>query len=234
MRTLAYILGPALFLVAVLGVWAAMLPACAAAPFLGRIIPGRCPPVAASATESALLGELARGRALLAQLKILERELAALDKCAEPPRIERAAPLDHRAETAPDRIAPDRIDPDQWAARDIGLLEGCWLLESDYKLKVRSTGEEITVPHWRACFDAEGNGQQDFQLSNDMECKGPISARFNGDGAMTLSDGASVPCSRNAQIVERTGICTLDAAQIANCAMRDDAGVSNLILRRDR
>lgn len=250
-----YIITPALLGAAVLYLLATLFPACALAPWLGRYAPDGCPAALPSAQSRALAFETERRIRLEAELDQLQRQLAALDNCEAEPLIknehppEDAPPEEKPQEEKADEPAPtpenrderaenaeseEGVDEERWDEKDISLLEGCWKLESDYALRSQQSDEKLTVPLWRACFDAAGNGTQEFELSNGLKCAGSLTAGFRADGNMTLDDGAPVPCDNGAMIVRRRGVCRLDAEKRAQCGMRDRAGESQVTLRRDR
>lgn len=236
-RHAAYILGPLAFLAAALVLVFALLPACAAISFLG-IVPEDCRPPLPDPATARMEREAERGALLLAEIRRLERQLLARANCPvapppAPPAPEPEPEPEPPADPPPEQTE-DQFDRDRWEQGDISIMEGCWLLDSDYKLRHIETGELITVPFWRACFDADGNGTQELRMSNGAECSGPMTADFTSDTEMQLSDNADVPCSQGLRIFKRTTQCTLDQNDRAVCVSRNQGGSSNIRLKRDR
>lgn len=195
---------------------AALLPACGVRSWLSpRLL--HCPePVAVDAT---LAAARARQAELEAEVAALERALAGLP-CPE--------------DLAAAEPEPDAIDEARWDNRDLGLLEGCWQLDSDYSLRHEITGEPVTVTEWEACFDGAGTGSQSIAFTDGVQCEGPIYAAFNDGGALLLQDRRDVPCNRGIYVTERETVCQLDSQQRAVC-QSGNAGApttQNVRLRR--
>ncbi len=112
------------------------------------------------------------------------------------------------------------LDAEQWAAQDIRVLKGCWLLDSDYRVREVTTGEISTVVVWQMCFDAEGNGDQDFRFDSGTTCESANSARFNDAGQLVILDPDDVPCSDNSRIFRREIACDLQEDGTADCLSR--------------
>src|SRR5690349_21117603 len=68
------------------------------------------------------------------------------------------APTPAVAPPEPER-GPQDIPRQAWDNRDVGFLEGCWDLQSDYRVQERQTGRVISVRSWTMCFDHDGNGR---------------------------------------------------------------------------
>lgn len=221
-----YIAGPLAFLAAALVVYALVLPACAALPLFGRLFAGFCAAPTALA-ETPLGRERERRAALEAELHALERELRSLASCPVP------APPPQPEPQQQAEADPAAIDPERWRQQDVGLLEGCWLLDSDYRLEVLETGRVFTVPYWRACFDGAGAGRQEFRLSDQSRCASGMSAQFEGTDRLILDDRVQVPCTNGIRILRRRAICQLDAQNQAICEIRDERGATTVRLRRD-
>lgn len=224
MRAAIYILAPLLAVLAIVAVWRALLPACATATPLSLF--GSCPAADPPPAARAAAVEVERGRSLQAQIDMLERELAARSDCT-PQEIRRAAPP-RQAEAE-----PPAIDQERWEQRDVGLLEGCWRLHSDYRVTHRDTGESVTVPYWRACFDAQGRGTQNIRMSDGTTCEGSVRAEFRENGKLRLRDAGDTPCSGGRRLLRRDGDCDLDGAGGANCELRDRYGSTSVQLRRE-
>jgi hypothetical protein len=218
-RAALYIGGPLAFLVAAIAVFGLLLPACAALSWTGWLPEDSCPRAGPAPAQAALMREEERRDSLLAEFRRLERDLYTTDCPTDP---------------APD-IEPDRalLDEERWRAQDIGLMAGCWQLESDYALTYIQSQEQVTVPLWRVCFDEQGRGRQEFDLSNGVTCEGPMAAAFESAEVMTLSDGGTIPCSDGSRILERRAECRLDATRRAACEIADERGTAHVELRRE-
>lgn len=184
---------------AVVAAAALLLPACA----VGGL--GACPPVPEVASAGRIDDLRARRAALEAEAAALARRLAALPACVPP--VTAAVPP-----------AQD-IPPDRWARRDIGLLEGCWSLDSDYAMQDR-TGRVVRVESWQMCFGADGRGRQTQVFTDGTRCEGGIDGRFTEAGALQLADRGNVPCSGGHHIIARVGTCTLTPEGRATCENR--------------
>jgi hypothetical protein len=244
MRGLSYVLAPLGFLAAAVALHWTLLPACGLTHALGLAVGDACPAAGPSPAEIALDREAQRRASLEAELRGLERQLLALGPCevAPLPPAPPAAPPPSEAATltAPEppprpepTPPPDAIDPERWRERDVSLLEGCWMLDSDYSITNVTTGETVSVPYWRACFDAEGRGSQELRFSNGATCEAPMRAAFRGE-ELRLRDGADVACSDGTQLFERTIDCRLDERGRAQCLSRqgERGGAASVRLRR--
>ena len=178
-----------------------------------------CPDPGPAGPSPELAAEHQRRATLEDRLRDLERSLAGLPAC-------RPAP-------PPD---PSRLDAERWEEQDIALLEGCWSLASDYRVRNRTTGAVLEVDSWTMCFDAEGRGEQEFALSDESECAGDVSASFGNDGKLRVNDDADVQCSGNSYIFRRELTCTLEPDGEAACDSHqpETGGTSNVrIMRRE-
>lgn len=160
---------------------------------------GWCQPetVRAARVQTAVL-EADRGE-LEQRIFDLERELAAMQCTAIPP----------------DPTWP--LDPDRWANGDLGMLRGCWALDSSYRTRHVDTGEIVTYPDWRMCFDDKGNGSQVMRGSDGTVCEGPVSAAFGTNG-LAIDEGGDLPCSDGGAIHRRDILCSIAGAGRASCA----------------
>jgi hypothetical protein len=205
---------PVAVLALTLAAAALVLPACAVGlwPFASF-----CPPARAAAPAGRLADAAARRAALEAEVAALQRRVAALPAC--PPR----------------RTTRGGIDAERWEDRDLGLLEGCWTLDSDMSIRDVSTGQASPVRRWRMCFDAEGTGTQELVFENGVVCEGQVDARFAESGALSLDDTQNVVCDSGFEIFRRVSDCRLDGQQAA-CASDQPydprGGQSRFTLRR--
>jgi hypothetical protein len=245
MRAALYVLAPLGFLAAALALFWTLLPACGLREALRLPVGATCPAAAPSPAASALGREAERRAALAAELRGLERRLLALGPCEVAPlppepglplpseAAAPSAPLPPARPEPPAAPAPDAIDPERWRERDVSLLEGCWMLDSDYSVTNVDTGQTLNVSYWRACFDAGGRGSQELRFSNGATCEAPMRAEFRGE-ELRLHDGANVACSDGSELFERTIDCRLDDQGRAQCLSRqgERGGAANVRLRR--
>ena len=184
----------------------------------------RDPAAAGPSPESA--AELERRAALEDRLRDLEGDLAGLGAC--PPAASPAP------EPEPE---PEQLDTERWHEQDISLLEGCWSLASDYRLRDSDTGSVVEVESWRMCFDAEGRGDQQLDQSDGATCEGEVTASFDDDGHLRVSDQANVQCTLGYYIYRRVMNCALEPNGEASCQSRQPdrgQGASNVrIVRRE-
>ncbi len=215
MRAFLYILAPIAALLVTAAVWAAVLPACAAAPWLGRFTPADCPQPPTPASL-ALAAERTRGAALHAELRRLERDLSAMAACERPAILAEG----------------DRLDPTLWAARDVGVMEGCWAFGTDLARVSSTEGVVVPAESWEVCFDEAGVGTQEIAFADGAACNGPISAAFGADGRLVLRDAAPAQCAPPPALEARAGSCTLDALHRGRCVLSDGAATAEIVLRR--
>lgn len=141
-------------------------------------------------------------RALLARVASAERRLA-LRQCT---MQERATP-------------PPVIDTDAWEERDIGLLEGCWALDSRFSTRDRETGQQTRYTTWEMCFDDAGNGTEEMRADNGNICRGPVRGTFDGAGRLFIEEPDDLQCSDGGFIYRLQSRCTLRADGTASCAV---------------
>lgn len=177
-----------------------------------------CPDPAPSGPRAAVAAEAARRADLEREIAALERRLATLPACPVPVPVE--TPPQTPAETPPQRAEtppePD-IDPDRWRARDLGVMEGCWQLDSDYSITNLESGDVLSVNDWQVCLDAAGAGRQTMRFDESITCEGPVQASFNAEGRLVIADQGNLPCSNRFQIFERVTTCSLDPSGGADC-----------------
>jgi hypothetical protein len=227
--------------VAVLVILAAarILPACAVGVFDWA---NACPPareVAASDRRDALE---ARRAALEAEIAALQRRVAALPACrrvaaAPPPPPPVVVPTARPERAPPPPPEPPRdIDRERWEDRDISLLEGCWDLDSNFET-VSAGGQRYPVDSWSMCFDANGNGSQNFRAFRDrIPCNGPVRGRFDPDGRMSIDFVRDAECRGGGRILRREATCELTPEGRARCSsIRESDGLrQTFVLRRRR
>ncbi len=113
-------------------------------------------------------------------------------------------------------------------------MEGCWNLESDYRLRDVNSGAIVQVNRWQVCLDAQGRGNQTLRFSDGTTCEAPVAASFNSAGRLVLRDQGNVQCSNGTQIFERVTTCSLNSQGQADCVttQRETNSRSNVRLRR--
>ena len=177
-------------------------------------------PAVAAGTDPGLAAEIARQRALEGEIERLELALLRAPACAPPAAA-----------------AAEAIPEDAWREQDVGFLEGCWELDSDYAIRHETTGETVGVAEWRACFDQSGSGRQEMTFEDGSACGGPLTAGFGADQQLLFEDAGNVPCSAESFIsfiYRRVITCQRIDAVHAQCLSRhpETGGESNVNLRR--
>lgn len=124
-----------------------------------------------------------------------------------------------------------KIDADAWEGRDVSLLDGCWMLDSDYRLSDVDTGVVYFVDTWEMCFDSTGNGSQTLRFDDGSLCRSSkITAAFDDNGNLIMSDNANVSCDGGSYIYERNMTCALDADGSASCvSSQPETGASSRV-----
>ncbi|MCU0907604.1 MAG: hypothetical protein MUF73_09195 [Rhodobacteraceae bacterium] len=206
-----------------------LLPACAV------VLPGlgRCPDPAKAAAVARLATLDGHNADLTREVAALERALAAMQCTADlPPVVPDPPPV--AALPAPPLPAPAPIDPDAWARRDLGVLDGCWQLDSTYATRNVRTGEVTTYTEWRMCFDASGTGTAEMLGSNGVTCAGPVRGAFAADGQLSVTEPGNLGCSDDSFIYRRDLVCALSGDGGASCAVSqaEVGSTSTVRLRR--
>lgn len=176
---------------------------------------GYCPDAGARAAVAGRIEALRERQAVLTrQIVQAERELAAI-----PCQAVHAVP-----EPAP---AAPGIDEAAWRAGDLGLLEGCWSLDSNYRVENLGTGAITEYTEWRMCFDGSGQGRGTMRATNGTTCEGAVGARFDGEGRLIMQEGANLTCSDSTFIYRRDLSCALAGDGFATCTQsQSDVGRS--------
>ena len=209
------------------GLAALVLPACGLTLPFGLGVWRFCPvPVEAAAPDP-------ERASLLAQIDEAEARLAALD-CAPEPEPEPGPEPAPETEPAPLPEPEAPLTPDLLRQGDVGALEGCWALASDYRVTDRDSGATIDFSDWRVCFDAEGRGQEKMTGSDGSTCEGPVQGRFDEGGALVVEEPANLPCSNGYALFRREVRCSVDATGTAACqSLQPEVGTqAPLIMRR--
>ncbi len=190
-----------------------------------------CRAASAAGPSAGLAAERGRRAALEDRVRRLERQLAGLPHCPlpEPPP---PPPPPPPPEPEPD---PEKLDAERWEEQDTALLEGCWSLDSDYRLSDRETGTVTQVDEWEMCFDAEGQGSQRLVKTDGAECTAEVTAAFVEDGRLQVSDRSDVDCDDGSYIYQRIITCELEPNGEADCRARQpEIGLSTSSVRITR
>ncbi len=105
----------------------------------------------------------------------------------------------------PSTTAP--LTQDELAAGDLEALYGCWSLGSSYQTRDVDTGQVISYPIWRMCFDTQGRGKQLMQGDDGSTCEGPVNARIEAAQRLVLGEGGNLDCSDGGYIHRRDIAC---------------------------
>lgn len=221
MGRVALILLPLGVALVALGLAAMILPACAVGVWPWA---SACPPAADAGAPDRQAALAARRAALEAEIAAAQRRIAALPACPQPVAAVEPEPEPEPIPAIEPTPRPERrsapaagIDEDRWRDRDVGLLEGCWNLDSDYTMVDGRTGQPRGVRRWRMCFDAQGRGQETQVFTDGATCRGPIRARFASGGALQIDEDDDVPCSDNSNILRRRTVCEIAGNGRAQC-----------------
>jgi hypothetical protein len=212
-------LGATLFAVAVAAGALLLLPACGALPWANH-----CPPTGYA--TAARMAELdAANIALGREVGALERELVLLQCTAalpEPPPLPSLPPLPQPP-----------IDTEAWQRRDIGAMDGCWELDSDYRTQNDRTGEITHFTAWTMCFAADGQGRATMRATNGTTCEGPVTGSFAADGRLVVTEAGNLACSDATFIYRRDLGCALLDDGAASCSVEQpQVGRSSTVLLR--
>ncbi|MEM7721250.1 MAG: hypothetical protein AAF376_02645 [Pseudomonadota bacterium] len=170
--------------------------------------------------------------ALIREIAALEAELA-IQQCVavyDPPPV----PDIILPSELPDVATDPNIDEEAWNDRDIGVLEGCWELDSDYRIQNRRTGAITEFNQWNMCFSNTGQGTQEMLATNGVTCRGQVTANFDAAGRLNIQEPGNLPCSDDSFIYERVISCELDGSGGAFCNERQpEVGTAGTVgLRR--
>jgi len=157
-------------------------------------------PVALAATPPDDLADLALRRTELErQILTLQGDLAT--RQCPVPQPEPVGDVDERA----------------WNDGDLGLLEGCWLMDHIYRTQDIVTREITEYDEYSICFGPAGDGVQTIRATDGTTCGSSLQASFGDDGVLQMQDPANVPCSDGAAIYRRDFSCQLTTQQTINC-----------------
>lgn len=101
------------------------------------------------------------------------------------------------------------LPQDQWDRKDLTMLEGCWTLYTELTVFDDTLTHTSNVRSWRQCFDGRGTGQQTIVLVDGRRCEGPLSAAFDRDEILRVTEPTScrgtVTMRRSERMCRRLG-----------------------------
>jgi hypothetical protein len=207
MRPISYIFSAVVLAAFIAGGVYLLLPACGVRlPLIGTLATA-CAATPAEANAAALRAAEARNLELTLGIAALERELA----------IQHCVP----AQAAVTPVPPPEagIDREAWEAGDLGLLEGCWRLDSNYETVNRQTGVRTSYTEWELCFGTDGAGRETMRAVNGTTCEGPITGRFDSADGLDITEPDNLQCSDSSFIYRRTIACRLREDGGAGCVV---------------
>ncbi len=167
----------------------------------GAVVPTRpwlftsCPASAADQNQ-ALERAVGRNAVLVAKVASLEVRLARL-QCPVP---------------APEITG---FEPRRWAARDLGMLDGCWILEPTRNVR-NIEGHAIDFNDWTMCFGESGHGDLRF-LRDREQCTSGAIAMFDSDGRLVIDTSGNILCDGEFAYFRRVMTCIEDGNGSADC-----------------
>lgn len=187
----------------------ALLPACGAGNRIAAVWADWCPVNQALNTDNRIAAISDANKSLERSILQRERELAKL--LCEPRAPVRTA--------QPRQSQPKEIDRQDWNSRRIGLLEGCWELDSRFVTTNRQTGEQSRYNNWSMCFDGGGNGREEMRADNGNTCSGSVTGSFNASGALVIEEPGNLQCSDGGFVYRLSSQCTLNDNGTASCTV---------------
>ncbi|KRA52993.1 hypothetical protein ASD80_14435 [Devosia sp. Root635] len=188
-----------------------------------------CADPAQTEAEDVLAALTDENQALQREIFLLERNLGGMQCEAEFDVAQLAPPV---VATGPVEDAP--IDAEAWETGDVGLLDGCWELDSDLRVENVSTGALTHFTQWNMCFDASGSGRERMAATDGTACEGAVSGAFDGSGALSIREPGNLSCSNDSYIYQRDLQCSLgvDGRAICNVQQPELGRHSTVRLRR--
>ena len=208
-RTLLALIGSGLIVAFVAWSAVALVPACGVGGRIAGTWIDWCPFNKVAEAEDWLAALHNQNRALTDSILRRERELALLN-CA--PESQQQVPS---TELTPQ---PEAIDHEDWEDRRIGLLEGCWELDSLFST-TDQTGAETRYSQWTMCFSADGAGSEEMLADNGASCSGFVRGFFDGDGSLIIEELDDLHCSDGGYIYRLISNCKLNELGTANCVV---------------
>lgn len=211
-------------LVAVVAVAAGLLlPACGAQRTVWPTWLTWCPINQQAQADAQLAALTDRNAALEALIQQRERALGLLQ--CEPQTA---------ALPPPRPPVPEAIEREDWEAQDLGLLEGCWQLDSTFTTVNETTGVRSRYTEWEMCFDASGNGREEMRSDTGSVCAGAVTSTFDTTGRLRIVQPGNLQCSDGAFIFRMESACTLNPNGTASCAVSqpESGGAATIEFRR--
>ena len=134
-----------------------------------------------------------------------------------------------QAEPSPPPPPPTPLPADRWAAKDLGVLQGCWNLGREAPTVVASSGgsgrqEDCVTKVGRICFDANGRGEREQTIScpraGTMSCRAPVTGQFAADGTFRTTQ-PDVVCKGGSEARWMGRTLTCQRVDGANASCRD-------------
>jgi len=204
-----------------------LLPACGLRLPGGFLLNAACPVPARIAPAQADDGD-----ALRREIATLERRLSQIECRAEAPPPPAAVP-----EPEPEPEPEDGLNRRAFAERDPSVIDGCWDLDSEYRVTNRRTGAVTEFSEWQICFSPDGTGTERMvgrRGQDRITCEGPLSRRFNEEGGLEIVEPRNLGCSNGSEIFRRIVTCTIDENNRADCRSRQPETGSNSPVRLRR
>jgi len=140
-------------------------------------------------------------------------------------------------------VAAPRADlpAERWAAHDLSILDGCWLLGHEVRAQrynmLNFPTEQGMTRAGRICLDKSGRGEEssvsDFP-SGRVVCNAPISATFGANGALSITRPAVTCSPPQTTWLQGRLECTRRDDQVADCVETGQHGSTNVEFRRAR
>jgi hypothetical protein len=125
-----------------------------------------------------------------------------------------------RQAALPSTTAP--LTQEELQAGDLQALYGCWSLGSNYQTRDVDTGQVISYPIWRMCFDTQGRGKQIMQGDDGSTCEGPVAARIDAPERLVLGEGGNLACSDGGYIHRRDIACMAGGAGVSRATLQPE------------
>ena len=162
----------------------------------------------------------------LSEIKVLQKDIAILNKQISSMN-NHTPPLGCNVNDA--TVESDgqslKIDTTLWAQGNLEVLNGCWNLDWDYKMRELETNEVVGVKSWDVCFKSGKEiGEQNLLFEDGESCiEQPIKGEFEGGNDKTklfLDDTKDLSCELGALVFHRRMKCELmKGADYAVCAV---------------
>ena len=101
------------------------------------------------------------------------------------------------------------LPQDRWDRHDLTMLEGCWNLYTVVTVFNEDGTGGSKIRDWRQCFDGHGTGRQTVALEDGRQCEGALTAVFDQDAALRVTEPTachgSLHLSRSERLCRRSG-----------------------------